>query len=87
MNDTWLKIITKAWNEPAFKARLIDPKQTNAVLEEYLIDIPPGVTYVVKEDEVQGTRYLVLPPTPTDGDPSLTIDNFGRDAQSGDPGF
>jgi len=86
MNDTWLKIITKAWNEPAFKARLIDPKQTNTVLEEYLITIPPGVTYEVKEDQVQGTRYLVLPPKPA-GDPSLTIDNFGRDAQSGDPGF
>jgi len=85
--DVWLKIITNAWNEPAFKARLLDPAQTNDVLREYAIDIPDGVTFVVKEDEVKGTRYLVLPPAPSDDDPTLTIDNFGRDAQSGDPGF
>jgi hypothetical protein len=84
MKDIWLKIITRAWNEPAFKARLLT--DTDAVLKEYHIDIPDGVTYEVKEDELKGKRYLVLPPAPSD-DGSKTIDNFGRDSQSGDPGF
>jgi len=86
MNETWLKIITRAWNEPAFRVRLLDPKQTNDVLKEYHIDIPDGISYEVLEDGVKGKHYLVLPPTPSD-DGSLTIDNFGRTAQSGDPGF
>lgn len=86
MKETWLKIITRAWNEPAFKARLL--ANPNEVLKEYHVDIPEGVTYVVKEDELKGTRYLILPPAPPDGDDdSLTIDNFGRKSQSGDPGF
>lgn len=86
--DTWLKIVTRAWSEPAFKARLLDPKQTTDILrDEYHMTIPDGVTFVVLEDQLKGTRYLVLPPAPDPGDPSLTIDDFGRDAQSGDPGF
>jgi len=84
MKETWLKIITRAWNEPDFKERLLT--DADGVLKEYHIDIPDGVTYVVKEDAAKGTRYLVLPPAPSD-DGSLTIDNFGRDSQSGDPGF
>ena len=84
MQETWLKIITRAWNEPAFKTRLLN--ETDEVLKEYHIDIPDGVTYEVKEDELKGKRYLVLPPAPSD-DGSLTIDNFGRNSQSGDPGF
>ena len=84
MQETWLKIITRAWNEPDFKTRLLT--QTDDVLKEYHVDIPAGVTYQVVEDEVQGKRYLVLPPAPSD-DGTLTIDNFGRNSQSGDPGF
>jgi hypothetical protein len=82
--ETWLKIITKAWSEEAFKERLL--KEPNKVLEEYHIKIPPGVTYEVLEDGVGGKHYLVLPPAPPE-DGSLKIDNFGRDVQSGDPGF
>ena len=82
--ETWLRIITKAWSEPAFRAELI--ANPNAVLKKYDVEIPDGVIYEVKEDELKGKRYLVLPPKP-DQDPSLTIDTFGRDAQSGDPGF
>ena len=85
MQEIWLKIITRAWNEPAFKARLLT--DTDAVLKEYHIDIPDGVTYQVVEDELEGKRYLVLPPAPS-ADGSLTIDDsFKRNPQSGDPGF
>ena len=85
MKETWLKIITRAWDEPAFKARLLT--DTDAVLKEYHIDIQPGVTYQVVEDQLKGTRYLVLPPAPS-ADGSLTIDDsFKRNPQSGDPGF
>jgi nitrile hydratase alpha subunit len=84
MQETWLKIITRAWNEPSFKTRLLT--ETDKVLQEYHVDIPEGVTYQVVEDELKGKRHLVLPPAPSD-DGSLTIDNFGRNSQSGDPGF
>jgi nitrile hydratase alpha subunit len=81
MKETWLKIITRAWDEPAFKARLL--ADTDAVLKEYHIDIQPGVTYQVVEDQLVGKRYLVLPPPPSDN----AIDDFKRDQNSGDPGF
>ena len=81
--ETWLKIIAKAWDEEAFKERLL--KEPNEVLKEYHNEIPPGVTYEVLEDGVKGKHYLVLPPKPPKGE--LVIDNFGRDSQSGDPGF
>jgi len=81
MKETWLKIITRAWNEPAFKARLL--ANTDEVLKEYQLTIPPGVTYQVVEDQAAGKRYLVLPPPPS---PDLT-DISDRNAQSGDPGF
>ncbi len=82
--EAWLMIITKAWAEPKFKARLL--KEPNKVLAEYKVKIPKGVTYEVLQDGVKGKHYLVLPPKPAK-DGSLQIDNFGRIAQSGDPGF
>ena len=82
--DNWRQIITKAWADSAFKARLL--ANPNEVLAEYHITIPDGVTFVVVEDELKGKRYLVLPPPPTDaGD--LHVDDFGRNSGSGDPGF
>ncbi len=82
--EAWLKIITRAWDEQKFKARLL--KEPNKVLEEYHVVIPEGVSYEVLEDGVNGKHYLVLPPKP-DEDGSLKIDYFGRVAQSGDSGF
>lgn len=82
-SNEWRQIIRRAWSEPDFKQRLID--HTHDVLNEYNISIPEGVTYKVVEDELRGTRYLVLPPQ-TD-DPDLRVDDFGRDIESGDPGF
>lgn len=83
MKETWLKIITKAWSDAAFKDRLLN--ETDAVLKEYNITIPPGITYQVVEDQAVGKRYLVLPPA---SDPNApVIDTFNRSAHSGDPGF
>lgn len=84
MKDAWLKIITRAWSEPAFKARLL--ADTNEVLKEYGIKVPAGVTYLTMEDGVDGKHYLVLPPAPND-DGTFQVDSFGRDSNSGDPGF
>ena len=81
MKETWLKIITRAWDEPAFKTRLLT--QTDEVLKEYGLKIPAGVTYQVVEDEAAGKRYLVLPPKHT----ADLEDISDRSAQSGDPGF
>lgn len=87
MNETWLKIITKAWSEDDFKADLL--KDTNAVLKQYGVKIPDGVKYKTIEDGLNdggnAVYYLVLPPKPDEN--KLKIDNFGRKAQSGDPGF
>ncbi|HET9958464.1 MAG TPA: nitrile hydratase subunit alpha [Polyangiaceae bacterium] len=85
-NEKWAQIVRRAWEEPDFKQRLIT--NTNEVLKEYDIQVSEGVTYRIVEDELKGTRYLVLPPKlPDDGDGSLRVDDFGRDVESGDPGF
>ncbi len=83
-NDNWRQIVTKAWSDPIFKARLI--KDPNAVLAEYHITVPPGVTFEVVEDTLDKKRYLVLPPPPPEGG-DLHVDDFGRNSGGGDPGF
>jgi hypothetical protein len=83
MQETWLRIITRAWREPAFKTRLIE--HTNDVLKEYDVELPEGITYKIVEDGLDGVHHLVLPPAPVGEE--LKIDTFGRKAQSGDPGF
>ena len=85
--DEWLNIVRRAWTDVDFKKRLLDPAETNTVLEEYNLKVPDGVTFVVKEDSRVGERYLVLPPQPDPGDASLNVDSFERDVESGDPGF
>jgi hypothetical protein len=80
-NDTWRQIIRRAWREADFKQRL--KNEPNEVFKEYNMSIPEGVTYLVVEDE-PGVRHLVLPPPPTT---DLRVDDFGRDVESGDPGF
>ena len=81
--DEWRAIVTKARKDPKFKAKLL--KDPNAVLKAYGIKVPRGVKYKVVEDELKGERHLVLPPD--EDDPSLVIDSFDRDPDSGDPGF
>ena len=82
-NDNWRQIVRRAWTEPDFKKRLLE--DTENVLREYSISIPKGVTYKVVEDQLVGVRHLVLPPFSDQGD--LQVDDFGRDINSGDPGF
>jgi hypothetical protein len=84
-NDSWRQIVRRAWAEPDFKQRLLT--NPHEVLAEYNINIPDGVTYQVVEDHHAGTRHLVLPPPPDPNDPDLRVDDFGRDVESGDPGF
>lgn len=80
--DNWRQIVQRAWAEPEFKQELLN--SPNEILRDYDIRIPEGVTFKVVEDQYQGNRYLVLPPPPDSG---LKVDDFGRDAASGDPGF
>jgi hypothetical protein len=82
-NDNWRQIVRRAWTDPVFKERLF--KDTENVLREYNISIPKGVTYEVVEDQLVGKRYLVLPPFTDEAE--LQVDDFGRDINSGDPGF
>ena len=82
-NDNWRQIVRRAWTDPVFKERLF--KETENVLREYNISIPKGVTYEVVEDQLVGKRYLVLPPFTEETE--LQVDDFGRDINSGDPGF
>ena len=83
--DEWLQIVNRAWVDDTFKQELIaDP---SAKLKQYNIPIPAGVTFVVVEDQISGVRHLVLPPKPDKNNPRLSVDDFGRDAESGDPGF
>lgn len=80
-NDNWRQIVRRAWNEAEFKQRLLtNPRE---VLAEYHMPIQDGVTYVVIEDQPD-RRHLVLPPAPSG---ELRVDDFGRDVESGDPGF
>lgn len=83
--DEWRAIVKRAWDDDDFKERL--KKDTAAVLREYGIKVPSGVTFEIVEDQLKGKRHLVLPPRPQADDPSLSIDDFGRDAEDGDPGF
>jgi hypothetical protein len=82
-NDNWRQIVRRAWTDADFKKRLFE--DTEKVLREYNISIPKGVTYTVVEDELVGKRYLVLPPFTDEAE--LQVDDFGRDINSGDPGF
>jgi hypothetical protein len=80
-NDIWRQIVRRAWREEDFKKRLLATPYD--VFKEYELQVPEGVTYVVVEDTPE-LRHMVLPPPPTN---DLRVDDFGRDVESGDPGF
>lgn len=56
------QITAKAWNDAAFKQRLLsDP---NAVMKEYGLEVPAGVKIKIVED-TDTVSHLSLPPKPT----------------------
>lgn len=55
------RLVAKVWSDPDFKARLM--AQPVAVLREYGVDVPEGVTVAVHED-TPSSRHIVLPPRP-----------------------
>lgn len=59
-----VQIIKKAWEDPAFKAKLLaDPKA--ALKEAFGIQIPEGIEIKAVE-ETTSQYYLVIPPKPED---------------------
>ena len=56
-NEMWRDITKRAWDDPAFKERLVnDPA---SVLKDYGASLESGVSYRVVEDR-PGLRHLVL---------------------------
>jgi hypothetical protein len=54
----WRMIVTRASQDPAFKARLMS--STNDVFKEYGVDVPAGMTIKVVEDSAT-EKHVVLP--------------------------
>lgn len=61
--DKFAQITAKAWMDEAFKRRLLSEPAT--VLQEYGLEVPPGVRIKVMED-TDTLVHLSLPPRPTD---------------------
>ena len=61
-DNTYGKIIAKAWRDPAFKAELI--ANPAAALKDEGIDVPAGMAVTVLEN-TDKQFHLVLPPKPT----------------------
>jgi hypothetical protein len=62
-DNTYGKIIAKAWRDPAFKSALI--ANPAAALKAEGIDVPAGMAVTVLEN-TDNQFHLVLPPVPTD---------------------
>jgi hypothetical protein len=59
--DAWGRIVARAWQDDAFKQRLLaDPA---AVLQEHGVRVPPGSKVKVIEDTAQ-VYHLTLPRNP-----------------------
>jgi len=61
--NTFAKVIAKAWRDSAFKADLV--ANPAAALKAEGIDVPAGMTVTVVEN-TDKQFHLVLPPVPTD---------------------
>jgi hypothetical protein len=69
----WGQIVAKAWEDAAFKQRLLaDPA---AALKAHGFEVPPGVRVRVVEDTAS-LWHLTLPPQP--GDAELSEEQLGR---------
>jgi len=60
-NYQWAKIVSKAWNDPAFKQKLL--KNPVQVLKEEGVEIPEGVTFSIHENSNK-IVHLSLPLKP-----------------------
>ncbi len=61
MPNEYAKVVTKAWSDPEYKARLMsDPK---AVLAEAGVDVKQGIEIEVHEN-TDTTIHVVLPASP-----------------------
>jgi hypothetical protein len=60
--EAYAKLVKKAWDDPAFKAQLLE--RPNAALAAAGVPVPAGVTVKVLED-TDKVVHLVLPPKPT----------------------
>lgn len=66
-------IISKAWSDPAFKAKLV--AHGNETLASLGVQVPQGVTIKVLED-TDNVWHLVIPPQSSDV--SLTDEQLGK---------
>src|SRR5690242_19997305 len=61
---TYQKIVTRAWTDPKFKARLLADPHT--ALAEQGVVIPPGVTVKVVENTEKVVHMILPPPISTE---------------------
>jgi len=79
-DNTYGKIIAKAWRDPAFKAALI--ANPAAALKAEGIDVPAGMAVTVVEN-TDKQFHLVLPPLPTDELSDEALDAVAGGAKCG----
>ena len=70
-------ILSKAWCDPAFKARLL--ANAPAALKRLGLGMRPGTTLKVVED-TDSHVHLVLPPRPAGDLPQRVLDSMAADA-------
>jgi hypothetical protein len=59
--EVWRKLVIRAWNDPELKRQL--KEEPNRVLAAAGLELPPGITFVVVENEPSRV-HLVLPAQP-----------------------
>lgn len=75
-----IQLITRAWKDPAFKAKLL--KNPKATIEELGYSLPRGVEMRVIEDKAN-TITLVLPAHPPKTSREMTDEELGLLAAGG----
>ena len=78
MKGTWSKMIAQAWEDDAYKSRLLDDPRT--VLAEAGVAVPAGTKITVAEQSPDHV-HLTLPPKPDDED--MELDDERLEAASG----
>jgi len=75
MQKKWAQVVTQAWSDETFKARLIE--NASAVFREQGIEVPAGVEVRIVES-TEKENYLVLPPKPSGGVTELTSSQLSQ---------